>query len=391
MRLLATMWSLMLIMKLLDKGVCTTQGDNRSGFPEYRLFPAQVHSQPRTYAAVVSPPKVVPSQDNARNVYRVGAGQAQDSSLEENTSPPKVDPITRPEHGATLPSDEDFSDALTNQPRLAHLRPQTDSLFGPRMPPWSAIPESWNGHRYLQFKVHQFPMEDGRAYGPYKVGVGHYTFQNKPYPLDIKFFRASYQFGPLQPTSFERYDWTGMDLTDNSIFRPDPELLRRVQQRIGGSLRFHGWMPEPVDTVAGTAMQGEYLWPPSHPHPYRFELQMSQRSRKLFLGGALTELTRRPESWPTAWTMILPATEGEAERRVLMTNVPPEAYTDLSRSNRRSDFWLFHEAVLDGRNSNLPRMALLGGMFLPKGASNILQHEGFIRPAVNHLLRYHVA
>ncbi|KAJ9480371.1 hypothetical protein PHBOTO_003593 [Pseudozyma hubeiensis] len=387
------MWSLMLIATLLSSGFCTTQDATLNSFPEYRLFPAQDQTQTRTYAAVVSPSKVNPSQGNTANgIHRVFAGQDQGVSFAEDTSPPRADPIARPEHGATLPSDEDFSDALTSRPRFTRLRPQTNSLFGPRTPPWSAIPESWNGRRYLQFKVHEFPMDDGRTYGPYQVGVGDYTFQNKPYPFDkIDFFRASWQFGPIQPTSFERYDWKGMDLTDNSIFRPDPELLRRVQQRIGGSLRFHGWMPEPVDTVAGTAMQGEYLWPPSHPHPYRFELQMSQRSRKLFLGGALTELTRRPENWPTAWTMIFPATEGEAERRVLMTNVPPQTYTDLSRSNGRSDFWLFHEAVLDGRHSNLPRMALLGGMFLPKGASNVLQHEGFIRPAINHLLGYHVA
>lgn len=390
LRLYITVLQLILLMTLLCGSVLAIQSSNLQDTSNYQVLPLSDQSAPRRLVKVAVPSTAGTTAGITQDVNLEGApeyqlfpstGQQHENQPAKQKSPSKLGPIARPEKGLSLPSD----DATTDRAGSGAYPDRSTSLYGPRHPPWEPVAPSPVREQTRLFKVRQFPWDDGRMYGPFLVGGTR--FQAKPYPLDVSFFRASYRFGSLKPANFERYGWGVLDPHDAPIFRPDPSLLRKLRQRIETPLRFHGWTPEPVDIVAGSAKEGEYLWPPSSTHPYRWELQMTLSNRQRMLRAAMSTLNAHSLAAPSAWTMTIPASGKQPERHVMMTPVQANMYTDLSIPNARSDVWLFHEAVMDAQRGR-PRMALLGAMFLPKGAASVLQQEGFIRPAFSDILSH---
>lgn len=277
-----------------------------------------------------------------------------------------------------LPSDEEFSEAL-----LGAHSPSSNAVADA---PWGWVKFPGPSIPRGEYRVHPFTTPDGRTWGPFRIGGTQ--FQSKPYPLDTPFFRLTNHYGQLYPVDFEHYIAGEVFLIDNSIFRPNPEMLRRIRVRVVAPLRATGWQPGsiPGSNDEDWINEGEFLWPPVRTHPdiRNRELQMTANVRSKLHAEAMAALSQHTMESPSVWTLTLPGVEGERERKIMMTRISPR-YADSPWLAGRSDLWVFHEALVDVMKGQRTTLGLLGGMFLPKGAAETLRREGYVRPAFAEL------
>lgn len=353
--------SLFLLVAILLDGVRTAGNSGQNDSPEYRLFPSSNQQQSRTYASLF----YSPTSDSSAGSTQYGSSETIPSTQQVQTA--RLHPISRPQQSNALPSDKELFDTVEQQGTSEPDQRHSPSFYERKSQP-------------QRYEIAQFVASDGGVYGPYTLGGDR--FQTKAYPLDIPLLSSLYQHGRWRPIMFERYYWQGMFLPQSLYYRPDPVLLKRLQERIEMQFFSHGWRLEPVDTKEGGVWQGEFLWPPVRPRTFKTGVQISLRAKEQMAGAAVWESSQHKLGVPRVWTITLPAGGRQSERHIMMSSVDPARFTDLDKFNGKSDFWLFHEAmtdVLDARNR--PRMILLGGMFLPKGAVGFLQQHGYIRPA----------
>lgn len=263
---------------------------------------------------------------------------------------------------------------------------ETYRPFGPSKDPF--IQSVINGREVEQVK--QFYGEDYRAYGLYTVGIEN--FEVKPYPINLELLQSTYQWGPINPIDFESVNPSGRTIMNGVTFRPDPLVLQRIQNQINAPLRETGWQPAAVmPGIRGSAKEGEFLWPPvSRISRDGLEnlLQMSVSTRKRFNKGVSEAMNLHGPTKPGVWTMVLPAIGGQQERRIMMTPVNSEYFTEPAHTSPQSVMWLFHEVLL-ARKRHLgpmkPRLTLLGASFLPNNAVYVLSQKRVIRPAFAHV------
>ena len=358
--------TLVLVAVLMSASTQAAGGSDGSFYEKgwgYRLFPTGGDQQ------VWKPKEVAVSEENP----------AGPSTIQRPTTPPDSHP------GSKLPSDEEFFGAMTaNQGGKV----ETKSPWGPSNPPWGPVdskgtfPEGRRGH----WKFYQFTLPDGRTFGPYDIGGT--KFESKPYPLELPFLLNTYRRGKMIPVPFEHY-YNGQNFhISEHIFRPDPHVLNRIQTTLHTPLRSNGWTPLPTGADR-KVRQGDFLWPPLRIEADKTELDMAVAIRQRIHDGTVSRLGGHSPWTPQMYHLGLPDTgTGRGERHIMMTPVRSEVFTDMPYPNRDSDFYLFHEALIDKHGPQRPKLALLGGMYLPKEAANTLHAQGYIRPAFSHLWGY---
>ncbi|TKY86273.1 hypothetical protein EX895_005098 [Sporisorium graminicola] len=283
--------------------------------------------------------------------------------------------IRRPPPGSLVPSDAQFRTPASTLSR---------NLYGP-------------GERFLTDTVvdgkrlrmvPQFIMEDHRPYGPYTVGLEN--FEVKRYPLDVNFLRGTYHLGNMPATSFEQY--TSPDSSSflkNIIYRPDPDVLRRITETVQAPEYFQGRKPQLVHPWdLNGPKQGEFLWPPVHPDETQLQLKMIHPNRQRMARAVMEAIALHGRNQRNVFSMVIPQVREQKKRFIMMVPVQSEFFTSPPHTSPNSDLWLFLETVQDSKNKMQPRMALLGASYLPKDATSFLVAHNIIRPAKLNILNY---
>ena len=386
------------LVALLIRSGCATGNEDLASSAQRRPIWQPDHRQPGESSSILYPEVIA----------RFGNRQSDVGTLDRRIPPftkssaTRLASINHPSPANPLPSEEEFSNALARgvsstppavqtSPRLSQGILPSPPQLDPRFPLWRPISSgTLPGTESREYVVPRFTLPDGRIYGPFHIG-GH-KFQAKPYPLDIPYLKRSYGFNQdrLYPINFEQLTQDVRVEAKGAIFRPEPHVLARISVQLRTFLRRHGWVPQLVNVHDPlSAVQGEFLWPPLKPHESKWELQMSKSLRISMYFEAMPARTQGKSSLQQAYTLTLPAGPGYDLRYIMMTPVRrPDLYTDLPYLALQDDFWLMHETLLDGSQMSKPRLALLGGMFLPRGAAEVLQRYGAIRPALTNIVRH---
>lgn len=210
-------------------------------------------------------------------------------------------------------------------------------------------------------------VQDGQQWPRFKVGDDKFGLHG--YPLGHPGFKHLYEGParvPWQPWNFEHFVKNGAFQTFMTRFQPEPFLLRAIQATLWNQLQHDGIRPRLVSTK-GSAMQGDYLWPPvqaSPNHPEQLDVPSrarSKRIRNILAESIQAHSMRNPE------VFHLEVPFRSEVRHILM--VPSKAYRFIEawESAAGSQMWFFFEgmrSVYDGKN----RLAFLGSMFLPDHA-----------------------
>lgn len=292
------------------------------------------------------------------------------------TPPPtETDLVSDTDRIARLPSSSEFQIAL---------KTESPWPWSPSNPPWVPHPNPDPRTRDKQWIIKRFKkLDDGREFGPLPVGLG--KFSPEKYPLNMPWLENMYSRGEFKHENFEHYTHGGKFIALNSIFRPEPQILTQIQNRIHAALRFNRWEATLVTEGKGGVREGEYLWPPVKPlHSTEgLGLEVPYKVRNRLQHETLTGLNAHSKDNPVAWHMTIPTRRG-GERHVMMTKANAAEFVQGGESIGDRNFWVFHEA-LQGKWDE-PKLAMLGGMYLPKGAEGQLKEAGFAKPAFENIL-----
>ncbi|CBQ72818.1 conserved hypothetical Ustilaginaceae-specific protein [Sporisorium reilianum SRZ2] len=236
-------------------------------------------------------------------------------------------------------------------------------------------------------KVKPFFMDDHRQYGPYSIGL--WKFENRPYPVDIPLLQNNYVHDSKPPIDFE-FTGAGRAALDEPLFRPEPQVLKRIQDLLTTTLRRGDWQPKPNDpSDARSALEGEFLWPPVQLQPdVPNQLMMKKGIRTSFSMAVAKALEYHHETGRGVWTLELRYPGMMETRKIMMVWARADLNTVVTYRNRKSHFWLFYEALQDQAHGGRPRLALLGGTFLPWDAVDHLYFAGVLRAAHANVLSY---
>ncbi|SPO27286.1 uncharacterized protein UTRI_10403 [Ustilago trichophora] len=213
-----------------------------------------------------------------------------------------------------------------------------------------------------------------------RYSTGGAKFVLLPYPDDHRLLRFSYAQGKMEPANFEKYIRRNHFGISESIFRPEPDLMKAIQTRIIGTL-LGQHIPLVPPGPGITVNQGVFLWPPVAKHHNHDSLWMTPAVRHRLYQGAISKWTEHSQSTPRYWYLQVGSSLGP--RHIMMNVVDSTSFTEIPNGSE-SSFWLFHEAMIDTHILK-PKMALIGGMFLPSVSAQALQLGGVIRPAIPHL------
>ncbi|CDU25918.1 uncharacterized protein SPSC_06089 [Sporisorium scitamineum] len=340
--------------------VCSAMDGQDESWREYRHFPAPSHAdssniKPRPFGLPIPghEPESWESMAVEPRFSASGSGSA----------------ISRPFPGTIPPS----------AGRSSHPNTKRQRLYEPADDPFTEVDN--NGQVVRQVK--QFFMDNHQRYGPFTIGLD--KFENKRYPLDVPLLQNTWSFGSFIPTDFETFAYQADKSPFHGVFyRPHPEVLEYIRKTLDDSLRRYHWTPEVINPRdSESAKEAEFLWPPVHLHRnVENQLSMIYDVRHRFNQGVKEAIKRHPAG-RSVWTMQLGHPGILSFRKILMVRVRSDWYTTVMTLSPRSEFWLFYEGLLDLQSGNIPRMNLLGGMFLPKGAVDYLMHDGIARPSVH--------
>ncbi|SPO26935.1 uncharacterized protein UTRI_10403_B [Ustilago trichophora] len=211
--------------------------------------------------------------------------------------------------------------------------------------------------------------------------LGGDKFKLQPYPDDHEYLRFNYIQGQMTPSNFEKYIERDHFGISESIFRPEPDLMKAIQAKVTGALLGqHIALVPPGPGV--TVNQGVFLWPPVKKHHTYDNLWMQPQLRQRLYQETMSKWSEHSQSTPKYW--YLQVDDPLGTRHIMMNAVDSTLFTELPNENRDSPFWVFHEAMVDTKSLK-PKMALIGGMFLPSVSTQALQLGGAIRPAISHL------
>lgn len=250
---------------------------------------------------------------------------------------------------------------------------------------------------------HHIPMfmqpETGQRWGPYPLGEEKFVMQS--YPLDIPLFQHFYQ-DDLNPADFEQfiskkrprpnYEDTGSSAVEPAgarwidsagiRYRPEPAVLRAVQETSWKHLRQHGIQPRKV--TLSDVMEGEYLWPPVH-------VPDDEGENLIFPPKVLAEryrhsITQRLREAKGAPSMFHLETEANGQvRHILMRSGKGGNHVLHRYWTPRDDsrLWLLYEGMVAPAHvqGHPQRFAFLGATFLPKKAEKHLQNAGVLKLA----------
>ncbi|SPO27287.1 uncharacterized protein UTRI_10404 [Ustilago trichophora] len=269
---------------------------------------------------------------------------------------------------------------MTATSRVTPFQPyrQYDGMW-----PWDLTQSPWVQNRdprtrsQAWYRLNRFRLQDGREFGPFQIGSER--FETKPYPHDLPFLTHSYLRVKMRPSNFELFGAPFNNI--KTIFRPDPDILHRIQIQVTTPLHRRGWVAEaPGDTQI---KQGEFLWPPLRAEQLPAKLYMAPHVRQALWGGVMAKFLHHSPGSPTVFHLTLPgrASGHAVKRHMLMTSVDTSLFTDMPSTSVNSDLWVFYEAMTHSEPPHQAKMALLGGMFLPKYALTHLVEDGVLRPA----------
>ncbi|SJX62652.1 uncharacterized protein SRS1_16550 [Sporisorium reilianum f. sp. reilianum] len=358
MWLRTVLWWLGLLSTLL---VCSAMDpEDRT----YQPFPGFQHA--RSFKAVPRP-YILPIPGHEPDDWAQLADGA-------GSSAPPQDPI-----GSAHPS--------TVPPYVAQLyhpaNNRHQSLYGPGPDPFSQ--ETNNGK--IVARVKPFYMDDHRQYGPYSIGLR--KFENRPYPVDIPLLQNNYVYDSKSPINFE-LTGAGRAALAEPLFRPEPEVLKSIQDLLTTTLRRGDWQPKPNDpSDARSALEGEFLWPPVQLQPdVPNQLMMEKDIRKSFSTAVVKALEYHRTTGRGVWKLELRYPGVKETRKIMMFRTRADVNTEVTYRTTASDFWLFYEALQDQSEGGRPTLALLGGTFLPREAVRRQLFGGVLRSAHPKVLSY---
>jgi len=211
---------------------------------------------------------------------------------------------------------------------------------------------------------------EGRQLGPFNAAADKYQpFQALPYRLDIPHLSHLYAPDETMPVDFAAPGPFGeVKLNVKPLhYRPEPQVLASIHQTIVNHLRERGIRISKVYGAPESLYEGMFLWPPVIPTSSGLQFP-AQSLDERYARIPLQRLRNRIVGTPNVYRLVVPSPEGD--RYVMMMTLRPAAYTTLIQETD-SDLWLFYEGrrkVDMLRN----RLALLGAMFLPKSAKDVL-------------------
>ncbi|SPO26933.1 uncharacterized protein UTRI_10677 [Ustilago trichophora] len=264
-----------------------------------------------------------------------------------------------PFHG--LPSSDDFHNAITSDPEgfryfLNQQLPSSDDLDGAMTSnlqrkgdsyfPWPKGQPFWNpvSRGSTRFLTETVVTSDGRNWG--QLPIGGIRFVAKPYPLELP--HIDYWRSYLRPINFEE------------ILTPETQL-------------------------------DEYYFPPSataapsHPTNHStFPLQIGLLQRQLG-----QQLARHSLAAPSMYHLIVSDRPEDDSRHIMMTPMELSDRSSIPADRTNSVFVLMSETLPGHDMDAKPRLAILGGMYLPRRAPGVLQQDGLLQPAfmrfINHV------
>ncbi|SPO26936.1 uncharacterized protein UTRI_10404_B [Ustilago trichophora] len=279
----------------------------------------------------------------------------------------------------SLPSENELADAMSANLHISPIqqhRPYDGTWpWDLTRPPWTLFREPTVNTR-SQYILDSFTLDDGRKFGP--LWIGSNKFGPQAYPHDIPFLRDSYQGMDMRPANFERYRQFFRQTDKAVLFRPDPDMMHRIQSLITTPLRRFGWEPQAPGNVL--IKQGEFLWPPVKAETDGISLNMPYNRRQHLWRAITWRFKAHNPVYPTIFHLTVPDT-GMSQRHIMATTVNSYHFTEMRPVSINSDFWVFFEAVTHPQPPKKALMALIGGMFLPKDALPYLLHDGTLRPA----------
>ncbi|SJX62653.1 uncharacterized protein SRS1_16551 [Sporisorium reilianum f. sp. reilianum] len=229
----------------------------------------------------------------------------------------------------------------------------------------------------------------GQMWGPFGVGMPKFTLQ--AYPLELPLFKHLYQGAHLEartPWDFEEFIIDGKFKAAYVRFQPDPAMLRAIHTAIWDQLFSEGIEPRPVST-SGTAVQGDFLWPPVEVvRMPAADLDIPPSIRSQRIRQAISEKMHGHTSSRPRLFHLEVQVQGRI-RHVLMVPGRDYRYVHLWRDQDSSQLWLFFEGMRPEffvRKGYSNRLAFLGAMFLPKGAEYVLLQANAVKVAFPSIL-----
>ncbi|SPO26932.1 uncharacterized protein UTRI_10401_B [Ustilago trichophora] len=249
--------------------------------------------------------------------------------------------------------------------------------------PWTLVDPSRFGRTDLsmpRLHIDKFLADDRRWYGPLKIGLPN--FQGKRYPLNMPLFRQLYRRDDWRPVNFEDFVADGKVFGFNHpVFRPEPHILSQIEATIRERALAAGLNLFPVSL---DLFQGQFAWPPVEIRRDMAALQMPRHLQHTLQNEALAHFATHQAPLPTFFHLRVRVGTGQGLRHILMTQTLMPDSTDLKDALTHSEFWLCHEGMLT--MEGVPRMVMLGGMFLPKFAMYHLRSAGGLEVAFPNVL-----
>lgn len=253
--------------------------------------------------------------------------------------------------------------------------------------PWVRMhSEPGLGQTWYAIPAFEHPLSSGQIWGPYKIGAN--LFEPKPYPIQIPVFEHLYrntQFVNIHPSQLLSIRQTITGASD-MIFFPEPQRLWEIQIFLWNKLHAQGISPGLV-YPQNSLYHLQWIWPPTILLEYSNRLQLPESLLRVRIRRGLeSRLVSHLLPDPNLYQLAVPTSEG-GERHYLMVPTQNRFHVDMPHS-LTSKFWMFYEGV-SAQGSTRPKVAFLGGLFLPASAERALSASGSIKPAFEDVLHSH--